>query len=151
MPLYRQTTAEQARTFKPTTTEGTKVPAPLSHFAINADDVDRARRFYAEVFGWNFNAWGPPGFFHINTGATEPGHPIGALQTRRELITDEKTVGFECTIAVDDIDRVIEATVAAGGRVLQQPTVIAGVGELVFIEDSEGNAVGAMRYDPAAD
>jgi hypothetical protein len=31
-----------------------------------------------------------------------------------------------------------------------EPTVIAGVGELIFIEDAEGNVAGAMRYDPAA-
>jgi predicted enzyme related to lactoylglutathione lyase len=46
---------------------------------------------------------------------------------------------------------VVEAAVAAGGRVLSQPTVIAGVGDLVFIEDPVGNAVGAMRYDSTAD
>ncbi len=34
----------------------------VAHFAINANDVDRAKRFYERVFGWKFNAWGPPGF-----------------------------------------------------------------------------------------
>ena len=28
------------------------MPATLRHFAINADDVPRAKRFYEEVFGW---------------------------------------------------------------------------------------------------
>jgi uncharacterized protein len=36
--------------------------APLRHFAINADDTTRARAFYTGVFGWSFNAWGPPAF-----------------------------------------------------------------------------------------
>jgi predicted enzyme related to lactoylglutathione lyase len=45
----------------------------LGHFAINADDVPRARRFYEHVFGWKFNAWGPPGFYQIDMGAGAPG------------------------------------------------------------------------------
>ena len=36
------------------------MPSPLAHFAINADDVARAQGFYEAVFGWKFNAWGPP-------------------------------------------------------------------------------------------
>lgn len=120
--------------------------APLTHFAINADDVDRARHFYGTVFGWSFTGWGPPGFFHVDTGSDAPGHPIGALQPRRDLV-DVPTVGFECTVAVDDLDATIRAARRAGGRVLMAPTRIEGVGLLAFVEDTEGNVVGAMAYD----
>lgn len=120
---------------------------PLAHFAINADDVDRARRFYGTVFGWRFRPWGPPGFFHIDTGSAAPGHPVGALQRRRDLTRGRPIHGFECTVAVDDVRAVAAAVRAAGGRVLMDPTVIVGVGEVVFVEDTEGNVVGAMRYD----
>jgi uncharacterized protein len=34
----------------------------LASFAIHVDDVDRARAFYEAVLGWEFEAWGPPGF-----------------------------------------------------------------------------------------
>ena len=44
----------------------------IAHFAINADDVDAARRFYGEVFDWTFEPWGPPGFFHIRTAGSRP-------------------------------------------------------------------------------
>src|ERR1700731_2639709 len=54
----------------------------VRHFAINADDIDRARSFYERVFGWRFNAWGPPNFYQIDTGTP----PYGALQGRRELV-----------------------------------------------------------------
>jgi uncharacterized protein len=36
------------------------MPGRLRHFAINADDVDRVRRFYETVPGWSFEPWGPP-------------------------------------------------------------------------------------------
>ena len=56
--------------------------------------------------------------------------------------------GFECTIAVSDLGAVTDAAKAAGGRIVMDPYSIPGVGTLIFIEDTEGNLVGAMHYDP---
>lgn len=120
----------------------------IRHFAIQADDIERARSFYSEVFGWSFEPWGPPGFYRVQTSEGALG---GALQSRREWVAGQKTVGFECTIAVDDVDAVAEAVIAAGGRLLMQKSTIAGVGELIYFEDSEGNIAGAMRYDEDVD
>lgn len=122
----------------------------LSHFAINADDVARARRFYEQVFGWTFDAWGPPGFFQINTGGNGQSPVRGALQPRRELKPGSPTIGFECSIAVDDVDRIAAEVTKSGGRVIMEKTAIKGVGYLIFFEDSEGNVVGAMDYDRSA-
>jgi uncharacterized protein len=123
-------------------------PRPLRHFAINADDVPRARKFYERVFGWSFAPWGPPDFFHIETGTAGV---RAALQRRRELSPGQPTLGFECTFAVDDVDEVAAAVRAAGGKILLEKTTIAGVGDLIFFADSEGNVVGAMRYDAGAE
>lgn len=119
----------------------------LAHFAINADDVDRCRAFYEKVFRWTFTAWGPPGFYQIE-GA---GEVRGALQQRRALVPGQRTVGFECTIAVDSIDATEKAVLASGGRVLLPRSVIVGVGTLMFFADPDGNAFGAMQYDARAE
>ncbi len=123
----------------------------LSHIAINADDVSAGRAFYRATFGWQFSAWGPPGFYRIE--ADEPGGPgvTAALQQRRQLLDDRPTPAFECTIAVDDVHRVERAALAAGGRVLMPTTTIAGVGHLVWLADPSGNVVGAMQYDGDAE
>jgi uncharacterized protein len=123
----------------------------LAHFAINADDVDATKLFYQAVFGWTFEPWGPPGFFKINTSAAnEVGAPQAALQQRRELLPGARTVGFECTIAVSDVDNVTDAALSAGGWVVMERTTISGVGDLVYVADPSGNVVGAMRYDADA-
>jgi uncharacterized protein len=122
----------------------------VAHFAINADDVSRARSFYGKVFGWRFEAWGPPGFFQIQTADGGTPGPLGALQKRRELITGQPTVGFECTVAVADVDAVAAAVVANGGTILIPKVLIPTVGHLIFFRDPEGNAVGAMQYDSKA-
>jgi len=123
--------------------------ATVAHFAINADDIDRARRFYQKVFGWRFEAWGPPGFFMIHTAAGgEPGIR-GSLQQRRELIPGQRMTGYECTISVPDIDAATALVVANGGTIILPKTIIPTVGQLCFFRDPEGNVAGAMQYDPA--
>lgn len=135
----------------------TLVPAPatagtanIKHFAINVDDVPRARRFYERVFGWRFQAWGPPNFFMITTGSEQDPGIIGSLQKRRELIAGERMTGYECSIGVTDVDAVAEAVVANGGTIIFPRTTIPTVGHLIFFRDSEGNVAGAMQYDTKA-
>ena len=118
----------------------------LAHFAINADDVDRAKRFYERAFGWKLSAWGPPGFYQIEGAGV-----YGALQARREFVAGTRTIGFECTLAVDSIDATEKAVLAAGGTVALARSVIAGVGTLMFFKDPEGNVFGAMQYDTRAE
>ena len=73
--------------------------------------------------------------------------PVAALQQRRQLLADQPTTGFECTIAVNDVHQVEKVAVDAGGRLLIQTTTIAGVGHLIWLADPSGNVVGAMQYD----
>ena len=115
------------------------------HFAINADDVQRAKAFYEKTFGWEFRPWGPPNFYQIwNAGQG----PLGALQERREVIPGKPIHGFEVTIAVEDIREALKAAEVAGGRVLMKPFLIEGVGEIAYFEDSEGNLCGVGQYLP---
>lgn len=124
--------------------------ANVAHFAINADDVGRARRFYERVFGWRFEAWGPPGFLQAFTGTeSEPGIR-GALQQRRELVPGQRTIGYECSISVKDVDAVAAAVIANGGTIVIPRTLIPTVGHLIFFRDPEGNVAGAMQFDPSA-
>jgi predicted enzyme related to lactoylglutathione lyase len=123
-------------------------PNTVAHFAINADDVEKSRAFYGSVFGWKFNAWGPPGFYMIEA---KDSPVLGALQARRELVKGTRTVGFECTFAVDSVDATEKAVKAAGGKVVMERSVIVGVGTLMFFADPDGNVFGAMQYDTRAE
>jgi hypothetical protein len=59
--------------------------------------------------------------------------------------------GFECTIAVADVDKVAKAVRDNGGRIIMEKTTLVGVGDLIFFQDTEGNVAGAMRYDANAE
>ena len=113
------------------------------HFAVNAEDVERARSFYERVFGWTFTPWGPPDFYLIETSPTGI---RGALQKRRHPPAGEGSCGYECTIAVDDVEATAREVERHGGRVTLAPTHLEQVGTLIHFEDTEGNVVGAMQY-----
>jgi len=121
----------------------------LAHFAINADDVPRAKKFYERVFGWTFSAWGPPNFYQIQTGGNGGGQQpvLGALQGRRDLVPGQPTIGYECTISVTSIDDTIRTVVACGGSIALPKSIISGVGALAFFTDPEGNVFGAIEFD----
>jgi uncharacterized protein len=124
----------------------------VAHFAINADDIDRARSFYEKVFAWKFQAWGPPGFFMIDRTSAPVTVPLqGSLQKRRELAPGVRMTGFECTISVDDIRATASAVEANGGTIVMQICTLPGIGRLLFFRDPEGNLAGAMEYDTAAE
>jgi uncharacterized protein len=123
----------------------------VAHFAIHADDIERARRFYEAVFGWRFEAWGPPGFYRIHTGTPESPGIEGALHDREEPLTGTGTRGFECTIAVDDVPGIRKKVVEHGGEIVYDEVTIETVGTLTQFRDTEGNVVSAMHYLPHCD
>ncbi len=121
----------------------TTMPNDIAHFAIHADDCQRAKAFYETVFGWTFEPWGQPNFWRIHTS---PGAIEGALQERRAPVTGTGTIGFECSISVDDVEAIAEVIEEHGGKVTLKPFLIETVGTLVMFEDTEGNVAGAMQY-----
>jgi predicted enzyme related to lactoylglutathione lyase len=121
----------------------------VAHFAIHADDIERARRFYEAVFGWRFEAWGPPGFYRVLTGTDDQPGIEGALHGRHEPLTGGGMRGFECTVSVGDLADIEARVVANGGTVTLSGFEIVSVGTLLTFLDPEGNIVNAMRYDEA--
>jgi uncharacterized protein len=127
----------------------TPKPNHVSHFAIHADDLARAKRFYTKVFGWKFEAWGPPDFYMIRTAEGDDPGLFGSLQRRHHPKGDAIT-GFECTVAVADVDKTARDVVEAGGTITMKRMTIGTVGHLIKFHDTEGNIVGAMQYDEGA-
>lgn len=119
------------------------MPNDVVHFAIHADDCQRAKTFYESVFGWTFEPWGPPNFWRIQTS---PGGIHGALHERHQPVTGGGMVGFECTISVENVEAIAASIETHGGKITMQPFEIETVGTLVMFEDTEGNIVGAMKY-----
>ncbi len=123
-----------------------RFPNNITHFDIAAGDVERARRFYERVFGWRFEAWGPPDFYLIHTGTDQEPGIHGSLSKRNRALTGDGRRGFECTVGVDDLAAAKARVLANGGRLIHEEQEIVGVGRIFRFEDPEGNSVAVMRY-----
>jgi predicted enzyme related to lactoylglutathione lyase len=117
------------------------------HFEIQADDVDRAKKFYQNVFNWEISqmmteAEGGMDYWGLKTGADGTPGINGGLYKRRP---DNVIHTFDCTIQVDDIDKAMEAVKANGGTLQGEKMEIPGVGWFITGNDTEGNKFGIMQ------
>lgn len=114
---------------------------------IFATDPQRARAFYAQVFGWTLsgdeqrNGW-------VVTTADDSRLGIDGPQSASGR-NDAAEVGIP-TIHVADLDATTATALAAGGDVLVPRMPVPGVGWLVYLADTEGNLIGIMQDDPGA-
>ncbi len=56
-------------------------------------------------------------------------------------------MGFECTVAVDDLHAALPLVDELGGKIVMQPVTIPTVCEIAWIEDPAGNVLGIARYE----
>ena len=117
------------------------------HFEIQCGDLDRAERFYTDVFGWRIDHWegAPIDYRLITTGPdNEPGIS-GALTERRAAIDGEAVIAYVNTIQVEDLAETGRRIEAAGGERVVRPAEVPGVGTVAYFKDTEGNIFGALQ------
>jgi uncharacterized protein len=108
----------------------------ITHVEFPADDLERAKRFYSEIFGWQFGELeGFEGYLMFSAGSAEIG---GAIGRRGESVGDRSRMYCE----VDSIDEILGRVGDLGGSVALEKAEIPGTGWYASIIDSEGNEVG---------
>jgi predicted enzyme related to lactoylglutathione lyase len=120
--------------------------ARVVHFEIHCDDLDRAQRFYSDVFAWKIQRWeGPLDYRLVNTGPGDQPGIDGALVERRQPVDAEAVTSYVNTIQVGDIAETEQRVAASGGQQVADRHEIPGVGQLSYFKDTEGNLFGAMQ------
>ena len=123
----------------------------VAHFEIFASNVERARKFYERVFGWQFEVAGPPDFYLISTGdEKDRGLTQGLIAKRSGPAAEGSINAFRCTVSVRSITDTVAAIEAAGGKMRSPVTAIPDVGRVAEFADTEGNIACVMQYDAAA-
>lgn len=125
------------------------------HFEIQADDVDRAKAFYASVFGWSFEDWSSAAgsqYWGITTGPQEQPGINGGLQPRPAPAPGpgQGTNAFVCTMVIDDYDATERVILDHGGTVALPKAAIPGMAWQGYYLDTEGNTFGIHQPDPQA-
>lgn len=114
---------------------------PVCWFDINVSDLDRAKKFYEEVFVLQLTdapaEWGKQSFFPFeNNGA----NTTGALVEKQDYVANgnNTTVYFASEDCITEEGRVEKA----GGKILQPKISIGEFGFVSIIMDTEGNTIG---------
>lgn len=127
----------------------------LVHFEIHVDDMDRARKFYGEVFGWAFEDWsefaGMPYFGAVTGGEDEPGIN-GALMQRQSPPpeSNQPLNGYACTIGVENYHPIEGKILNNGGVVALPKYALPGMAWQGYYKDTEGNIFGIHQPDANA-
>lgn len=134
------------------------------HFEIQAVNTERAKKFYGDVFGWEFMEWPMPGgepYIAVMTApkdpsagsgqAVEPGINGGLLKRPANMPPQGcGTNAFVCTVQVDNFDETAKKIMAAGGIVALPKFAIAGMAWQGYFLDTEGNTFGVHQPDKNA-
>ena len=127
----------------------------LVHFEIHVDDMERAKTFYGEVFGWKFEDWsgyaGMPYFGAVTGDESVPGIN-GALMKRQgpSPQAGQAMNGFACTMGVENYDETEKKILELGGTVAMPKYALPGMAWQGYYMDPEGNIIGIHQPDENA-
>jgi predicted enzyme related to lactoylglutathione lyase len=117
----------------------------ITHIEFPADDLDRARRFYSELFGWELAEMdGFPGYLLFRFGAIDA---AGGAIGQRGVSTGER---LRVYVEVDAIDDVLARVPELGGTVVTPRSAIEGQGWYAVINDSEASELGLFEGQRSA-
>ena len=120
-----------------------------AYFEIQANDTNRAVRFYREIFGWKFDKVDglPIEYWRIETSG-----PRGGLLKRpaKTPPPEHGTNAFVCSMEVTSFDDMAAKVASHGGQVAMPKFAVPGVCWQGYFIDPEGNTFGIFQPDPGA-
>ena len=129
----------------------------IVHFEMPADDVERAKKFYTDLFGWKIEKW--PGTNSKNSSSSSMEYwivsttddkgnkaPIGGgLMKRQEQ--HQQITNFIDVNSVDEYSSKIEKL---GGKVVVTKMAVPGMGYFAVCHDTENNSFGIWETNEGA-
>lgn len=120
-----------------------------SYFEIQVEDLERAKIFYQEIFGWKFakDPNLPIEYWRIETGGARG----GMLKRPAEVPQGPAgTNAFVCSMEVENFDASAQKILSLGGLEAFPKFAIPGVCWQGYFQDGEGNTFGIFQPDPNA-
>lgn len=115
------------------------------HFEIPTDDLGRAKKFYADTFGWEVIDMPELEYTLVHTVETDkeqqmpkkPGAINGGMFPRQSDMPN-----VQVHINVKSIDESLDQIKENGGEVVREKTPVGDMGFVANFKDSEGNVLG---------
>ncbi len=119
---------------------------PVIHFEIAADDPNRLKQFYTELFGWKIEGTpGMPEYMMVTTKTEgEPGINGGLM---KKQMPQQIPMNY---VMVESVTDFAEKAKRLGGQVVVPKTPIPKMGYFAVCLDPENNPIGLFETDPNA-
>jgi predicted enzyme related to lactoylglutathione lyase len=119
-----------------TETENSVTPR-IVWFEIPADNIDRAKTFYSELFGWKIATMpGMSDYLHIDTGGPEESLDGGLMPRRNPGQT------ITSYVFVESVSKYADTVEKLGGKVCVPKTEVPQMGYFAICQDTENNVFG---------
>lgn len=107
---------------------------------LMSPDAERARAFYGELFGWQFQVGDEStGFYAMASLDDQQVAGVGAL-----MAEGQPTV-WTTYLAASDIEKTAQAILEAGGTVIQPPMDVFDFGRMAIAQDPTGGVFGLWQ------
>jgi len=119
----------------------------IVHFDIPVDNIERAKKFYQELFDWKIEALpGPMEYYNISTKNDKGESGIGGGMSKRQ----QQGTGMTNYIGVPSVNKYLKKAKNLGAKIIMPKSTVPGFGYLAVVLDTENNAIGLWEEDPKA-
>lgn len=126
----------------------------IVHFEIPTDNVERSKKFYNELFGWNIERWSgeesmPEGMEYntITTTDDKGNKSVGGGMMKRQNPQQQGITNYIDVKSVAEYSARIESL---GGKIVMPKTPVRGMGYFAVCLDTENNTFGIWETDSNA-
>ena len=126
---------------------GPQIPGKFVWHNLVTNDGEAARQFYAELFGWEFDVKDDGRYSVITYGGRNLG---GILDTSKDGKTPQGGHWLSA-MSVPDLEASLAAVKKAGGKQLEAPIDVNGVGRVVTVKGADGavfHLLASAKGDP---
>jgi len=119
----------------------------IVHFDIPAEDVEKLKNFYSELFGWKiYRCPGPIEYWMIETvPVDEKGAPVRPGVNGAMCKKDQPQLKPVNYILIEDIDESIQKIKKLGGTITQPKQQVPGIAWIAQAIDPEGNPFAILQ------
>jgi uncharacterized protein len=124
----------------------------IVHFEISADDVERGKKFYRDLFGWKIEKWSGQSdrkdmeYWIITTSDDKGNKALGGGMMKRQG-PQQPIINH---IDVKSIEEYSSKVQQLGGKVHIPKTAVPGMGYFAICLDTENNAFGIWENNENA-
>jgi uncharacterized protein len=126
----------------------------IVHFEIPADDLERSKVFYKELFGWNLEKWSGSDkaveemeYLMITTTDEKGNKSLTGGMMKRQNPQQQGITNYIDVSSVDEYSTKIEKL---GGKVVMSKMPVVGMGYFAVCLDTEKNTFGIWETDSNA-